>query len=459
MPKSNIFLLVLIFSTSVFPILSWYCSPASALVPNSGFVPNSSSLRETDQQWNQFFDGNQSRQAFSLAESHLGGFIVTGYVIKSTSGLGDKTVWLAKIDAEGNIEWEHRFLEGHYGWGEAVIECKNDDFVLTGVIDDEFSTIFVLRTDSHGNPLWVRIFNFTQHQEAYDILELPSGNIVVCGWAWTYQPTNPIDGLVICLDQSGVLLWHRRYGGLLEEQFYSLAYGHGGELVLTGMTESHGNPSAEVWIVKTDLQGNMVWNTTFGSIATSRGCGIVCDPSGELTIAGFIRDESDDGLDAFIIHTSSNGTQIWNQTLNEELDTIAYAIVSCSDGGYAIAGKISQSANSCWFDMLVIRVSDSGDILWQKVYGDEGNDVGLSIVECQEGDLVLAGSTSSYGFIGGTAWLIRITDAPPPLIDLRQVNLPMVIIGLTFAFIVLGFVASIYFISRRELHRRIQTCS
>lgn len=427
----------------------------ASIAPLVGALPEGYSPRENDQQWSQFFDHEQSRQAHFIIESRSGGFVVTGHTIQSNSGLGDETVWVARTNPEGDVEWERVYLTGHRGWGEAIIECQNGDIVLAGVIDDEFSTVLVMRLDSHGNQLWQQIFNFTQHQEAYSIIELPTGNVVLCGWIWTYRPTNPIDGLLMCLDSSGSLLWHQRYGGLLDERFYSMTYVLGGGLAVTGLTESYGNPLGQIWIVKTDLHGNMIWNITSGGLAVSRGHSIISNPQGELTVVGVRQHEETERLDAFVLHTASNGTQLWNLTLGEELDEVAHALIACSDGGYAITGEVSQSEESPWHDMLVVRLDDQGTVLWQKAYGEEGNDIGISLVECSDGGFVLAGTTSSFGFPRGTAWLTRVPDAPPPLVDPRQVNLPMALLGMSLALIVLGVVAAIYITSRRELNNRI----
>ena len=422
-------------------------------------LPGSTTQRANDQHWNQFFDENQSRYAHSLIESQLGGFVVTGYSVQSYGGLGSENVWLARLSPNGEIEWEKWFAEGHRGWGQAIIECQNNDFVIAGVIDDEFSNILVIRTDAHGNQLWEQVLNFTEHQEAYALAELPNGRLILCGWVWHYRPTNPVDGFILCLESNGAFLWFREYGGIWDDWFYSLTWIPEGCLALTGLTESYGSGMEGMWVVKTDLEGNVLWIQTFGGQVFDRGHSIVSNAQNELTIAGVTQDAETDRFDAFVVQTASNGTQIWNQTIGLELDEIARAIIHCSDGGYAITGDVSQSDENPWTDMFVIRLDDSGTVLWQKNYGGPGNDFGESLVECMSGDLVLAGSTSSYGFEGGTAWLVGIPDAPPPPIDARQVNLPFVFVGFGLALIVLGTVLAIYVSSRREYKRRIQACN
>jgi hypothetical protein len=455
---TGLLLALLIISVNMPLIFVSFPTDATASILKDGVLLGNIVQRESDNRWNQFFDNNQTRLPRSITESDSGGFVVTGCAIQSTTGIGDEHVWLAKVNSEGNIAWEGLYAIGHRGWGQAVIECPNYDLIVAGAIDDEFSNVLVFRTDSSGNVLWERILNFTEHQEAHALTLLPWGDLIVCGWAWHYRPTNPIDGLVICLDENGLLRWHRELGGLGDDFFYSIAWDPNGELVLTGTTENLENQLISAWVVKTDLQGNVVWNRTFGDSMYARGNSIVCDKHHDLTIAGVIQSAENDRFDAFVIHTDFNGNLLWTLTSGLELDEMARSIILCSDGGYAITGELSQSEDTPWHDIMVIRLDDHGGLLWQKAYGSEGNDVGMSLVECWEGDLVLAASTSSFGFVGGTTWLTRIPDAPPPAVDPRHVNIPMVLVGMTLALIVLGIVASIYFISGREFTHRVREC-
>lgn len=459
MSRSKELLIILVLSLFFLPYFSSGDGYWGNQIGKIQGLPGQYTDRDQDQRWNQFFDANQSRQALSVIESRFGGFAVTGLILNSTTGIGDEGVWVARTDSDGNIEWEREYAEGHRGWGEAIVECQNGDFVIAGVIDDEYSHVLAIRTNAQGNLKWERTFNFTQHQEVYSVTELSSGNLVLCGWVWHYRPTNPVDGLVVCLTSDGSLLWFREYGGLGDERFYSVTIVKNNGLAFSGLTESYEQTLELMWIVKTDFQGQMEWNASFGGSSFDRANCIISNQFGELTVAGVTQNQETERLDAVVIHISPMGTKLWNQTLGLELNEAAHAIITCSDGGYAVAGEVSQSEDSPWNDLLVVRLNEGGEILWKKHYGGEGNDIGVSLVECMEGDFVLAGSTSSYGYLSGTAWLLRVPDAPPPPIDPRQVNAPLAIIGLGLAVIVLSVVISIFLASRREYRARLKDCN
>ncbi|MFX1404993.1 MAG: hypothetical protein ACFE9D_11100, partial [Promethearchaeota archaeon] len=374
---------------------------------------------------------------------------------ESAIGLSDEHAWMAKIDLFGEVEWERSYSPNHRGWGQAVIECDNGDLVVAGAVDDEFSNVLIFRTDQLGYLLWERILNFTEHQEAYAVAELPSGDLIVCGWAWHYRPTNPVDGLVIKLDRDGSLYWHREYGGLGDEYLYSVIEDSGQGLVFVGSSESLDDNGVRMWAVNTAFDGAVKWERTFGNSAYSRGNSIIVTGAGEFTIAGVMQDMGNSRLDSYIVHTAPDGTVLWIQQLGLETDNIAHCITACSDGGYVMIGEVSHTENSPWHDIIVVRFDNDGQILWQKLYGGEGNDVGISIVECG-GNLVFAGSTTSYGFLSGTTWLSQIPDAPPSPVDPHRLGIPVIASGLIFALIVLAVMGGIYLTSRKEIKHRIR---
>ncbi len=142
-------------------------------------------------------------------------------------------------------------------------------------------------------------------------------------------------------------IWSQTYGGIREEQAYSLIQTSDGGYALAGRTSSFGSDYSCFWLVKVDSSGNLEWNKTYEG-------------------TGF--------LDAM---------------------NIAYSVVEASDGGYAIAGTAEPELYN--HDFWLVKVDSSGNMEWNKTYGGPDVDVAYSVVETSDGGYALAGYTDSFG--------------------------------------------------------------
>jgi len=148
---------------------------------------------------------------------------------------------------------------------------------------------------------------------------------------------------------------------------------------LAGHTESFGVGDRDFWLVKTDDDGNMEWNKTYG------------------------------------------GTNA----------DMAFSVVETDDGGYALAGR-TKSFGAGNADFWLIKADSSGNHEWNKTYGGAGNDpahsmIEIRVVETGDGGYALAGFTQSFGAGNQDFWLIKV--AGPPEYALTIHSMP---VGVTF---------------------------
>lgn len=160
---------------------------------------------------------------------------------------------------------------------------------------------------------------------------------------------------------------------------------------------------------------NMIWNKTYGGDYVDVTQSITNSSLGGYIISGWTNSSGRGDLDIWILRISEDGTHIWNRTFGDVEEDKGFEIIECNSGGFAIAATFTNTStfhdNS---DFSVIRIADNGNLIWHKNYsGPEQTDVSLksdlgrSIIECPNGDFVLAGVTGTA--IGDSdAWLFRI---------------------------------------------------
>ena len=222
-------------------------------------------------------------------------------------------------------------------------------------------------------------------------------------------------------------LWSSSFGGDDDETAYAVVEAADGGFVMAGETRSFGGGNRDVLLVKTDADGNEVWNTTFGGIHNDVAYDLQKTNDGGYVVVGkthsFRTDDQDTGVfsDFWLIKTDSEGTQIWAQAYgNRILPTIDGGLptsdVACSvqqtgDGGYITAGQSFLKldgepfpSNHFW----LIKTGAEGAEEWRQVYGGTWNDEARAVRQTLDCGYILAGDTMSVSSGESTdAWLVK----------------------------------------------------
>jgi hypothetical protein len=176
----------------------------------------------------------------------------------------------------------------------------------------------------------------------------------------------------ISVAQAPSLLWHQTYGGPDTDRAYSLDLTSGGGFVLTGTTQSYGAGYYDVYLVKVTSLGIMQWDRTFGGSGEDYGYSVVQTSDGGYAIAGYTESFGAGNKDVYLIKTDQNGNLQWEMTFGGSDDDIGESLLQTPDGGYIIAGA-THSYGGMW-DVFVVRTDSEGTLEWQQTYGGGGTD-------------------------------------------------------------------------------------
>jgi hypothetical protein len=191
-------------------------------------------------------------------------------------------------------------------------------------------------------------------------------------------------------------LWRQTYGGSSYETAYSVIETSDGGYAIAGGTTSFGNGEYDFWLIKTDKDGNMEWNQTYGGTKDDVAHSVIETSDGGYALAGSTNgtnDISDLGRDFWLVKTDEYGNMQWNQTYGGADDDYASTSKVTSDGGYVLAGT-TDSFGAGRYDFWLVKTDEHGNMQWNQTYGGEDNDGCGSLVETTDGGFVLAGSTS-----------------------------------------------------------------
>jgi hypothetical protein len=239
------------------------------------------------------------------------------------------------------------------------------------------------------------------------------------------------------IDSKGVLEWSKIYGGMGVDYARSVIQTSDGGYALAGCTSSYGAGDFDYWLVKTDSEGNALWNQTYGvgprtESPTSLMIGFPGDDEansvvqaqdgGYLLLGNSFSVISANSSNAWLVKTDSFGEMQWNQTYGGAGNQAAYCIIRTSDGGYAFAGSAPhfEGEISGFLDFWLVKINSNGSMQWNQTFGGEtlscpDSDVANWLIETSDGAFVLAGSINPGSTShGGYYFLVKTKQVLPP---------------------------------------------
>ncbi|MDH5374950.1 MAG: hypothetical protein OEZ21_09050 [Candidatus Bathyarchaeota archaeon] len=210
--------------------------------------------------------------------------------------------------------------------------------------------------------------------------------------------------LVRCVEPPAIE-WTRTYGGVNEDVPLSVIQTSDWGYALAGRTNSFGAGNFDFWLVKTNRTGHEQWNKTFGTVGTERAEGGVIQTidSGYLLIG---HKGVEPNRDMWIVKTDSDGNMMWNKTYGGPRCDTGRGAVLTDDGGYALFGN-TRSFGAGDYDFWLVKTNSTGGMEWNQTYGGGGVDLAASLVRTDDGGFALAGRTSSFGAGSQDFWLVK----------------------------------------------------
>ena len=247
----------------------------------------------------------------------------------------------------------------------------------------------------------------------------------VCGRMGRFGPTMKKVVLLlttIILQGQPDTFWTRTFGGSNSDYGRSVQQVSDDGYILTGSTASFGNDSYDVWFIKTDAQGDEEWSQILGGSDDDYGSSIQQTADGGYIITGWTNSFGNGGSDVWLIKSDSQGNEEWDQTLGGSDTDIGYSVQQTTDGGYIITGWTNSFGNGN-YDVWLIKTDSQGNEKWNQTWGGSDFDKGSAIQQTADGGYIITGWTNSFGNGNDDAWLIKVEN---PLVEIDESFIPNV---------------------------------
>ena len=349
------------------------------------------------QQWQKVYGGSDDDRGEDLITTNDGGYAILGSS-KSNDGdvsnnSGSNDFWVAKLDASGIIIWEKSF--GYVGADSAfsIIQTQDNGFLLSGVLDVSASDgagnnrmnmerhaggdYWVIKIDAMGELQWSRYFGGTFTDTAYDSVQTQDGNFLIMGSSDSddvdiNNNKGTYDFWVVKLNNTGTLLWEKSFGGSEIDEARAITTTADGNFFIAGDSRSNdidlstNNGAADVWIIKINSDGDLLWEKTFGGSSFDGVKAIYKTQNNEFLVAGNSR-SSDGNLtknngqnDAWIFKINAQGNVMWQKTIGGNDVDLLMGITELNNGSIVGVGNtnssdIDISENKGFSDVLIIK--------------------------------------------------------------------------------------------------------
>jgi hypothetical protein len=213
---------------------------------------------------------------------------------------------------------------------------------------------------------------------------------------------------VLKLDASGNVIWEKTYGGPEQDLSVCVVQTAAGGYAVTGHTSSFGAGDTDLWVLYLEPDGSTVWSRTYGGAGSDKARFLTHTSDGGFIIAGTTQSFGAGEEDVWILKLNPSGFIAWQKTYGGAKRDYAPSIRQTLDGGF-IVGASTESFDLTSTAMWIFKLNADGTIAWQNSYGGSENDYFHSVFQTLDGGYLVAGYTGSFG-AGPSAdiWIMKL---------------------------------------------------
>lgn len=365
--------------------------------------------------WGRTYGGEDYECGWDVLECSDNGFIALGST--NSFGNGGYDIYVIKTDSLGLAQWMKTYggLNDDYGYG--LCPAWDSGYIIVGSTSSSgngMSDIIVIKIDRDGDSLWVRTYGDSLNEIGYSIIRVEHNSYVITGIT-SSTGSGGTDMYTIKIDQSGNLIWSKTYGGLFDDQAYCIDATDDGGHIIVGQTFSFGNGGGDIYIIKTDSLGEIEWERLYGSVQNEIGfCGKQTRDGGYIVCGGAYFTLL--GYECCLLRYNNNGSLLWDNFQGSLSDDYAYSVQEIFQNNYVIAGNFS-------YEMYVARTDTEGWNIWSLIYGGSGTDCAFKVRQTADSGYIIVGITNSYGAGDYDLYLVRTETDSVGIINSPDKNL------------------------------------
>lgn len=365
------------------------------------------------EEWNSTFGGN-GFDAFEDILKVEDGYICGGYSSEYKDENFD--AWVVKVNKYGDELWGKTYG----GEKEDGIKCiiKGIDGYILGGYTASYGNgdydFWIVKIDDNGNEIWNKTYGGIHTEYASDIISTSDEGYAIVGSVFSNQSTES-DIMLIKVDGNGNKEWTSVFGDGKDEWAESMLQTEDGGYLIAGRTSSYGSNLWDIWLIKTDENGNEMWNKTYG-LWDMEWAETIIDTEDGYVVGGKTTSTSTGHTYAWIIKINKDGNEMWNKTYGggegDHLNALAK-----TDNGFIFVGT-TASYDVAQFDAWLVKIDEEGREIWNKSFGTRDREIAYNVLYDNESYVICGLKGGYHAFPDG--WIIKCTDYVPPRLEITK---------------------------------------
>ena len=347
-----------------------------------------------------------------IAATDDGGFVIIGST--ASSGDGNTDIYLLKVDSLCNYQWSWALGGVNNDWGYSIKQTFDKGFIIaasTNSYGNGGYDAMLLKRDSLGNYEWQKTYGGNDWDFAYDVVQTFDSGFVFCGETYN-NTTGFADVYVVKTNSVGDTLWTKTVGGSLVDKGNALIQTLDSNIVVAGIKNTISD-STQAYVLKFDKDGTLLWDSIYGGGGYESLADVIELQSGKYAFTGTSNSlNSNPDLDHYYLKLDTNGILLNFNTFvtsgANSNDDESNSILQLQDGRLLITGY-TKSFGYAKKDVHTNAINDNGN--WAGIgvtFGLTENDEILSSVITNNGRIVLVGKTNTYGMGNNDVFIIRL---------------------------------------------------
>ena len=308
-----------------------------------------------------------------------------------------------KISKSGRGIWRNDVYAGNMSKALSVVQSPDGDLFICGSTYRNYvntgKDILLIKTNDIGDTIWTKTYGSVDEDYGKNIMITSDGNLLIAGATYGSDPFGDI--VLLKIKMNGDTIWTKRYADQDQEVPFSLIEISDGGYLITGTNEDNSNPRG-LYLLKVNSNGEKIWDKTIGAGLWKWGYSTIELSNGDLLSCGQYTNHTNGFSQVLVLKTDDQGNIIWEKEYGENyLSERGNAIKQNADGTFTITG-LSYDANTMRNDIIVLKIDQDGHQRWFTKFDSSKNGLGMNLIKDTNDDNIITGELNDSIFMAKT---------------------------------------------------------